>query len=718
MGGVPQTNWKKTRMKEAGMRKTARLDQILLRLGYTDQDQITRALARQRARGGRLGRCLVENRSISAKQLLAALSEQYQLPSSVPSAKDVPPALLQKIPRELVFDSLILPLDWNAEREILTLAVGSPDDGRAIDKVKEIFGARAVRLELAPDTKLMEISSRLLGSTGDSEDERSVELPELSSEEEEEEEAETEILAEDDAVVERVLMVSERASSGDSLIPLFRREGVDLTVASGAREAANALAATEFNRILLAEEMVGTFSAWIKRKEIPKPGGEIVVFRSVSGALLENPLPYEATVRSLKAAVEALADSRCSIQGSSPPYGLIASDLEALAQRVQLRRIVVDGLQLAAHLLLPGQLPPGKDPVGHSQPFDSFASTLELATRIRFPWRIDRLLDGCHALFSGRKAKAGTGSAGREMRLAAQLLALVWYRHNHIPGARGDAEGAMAALRDSIRKKAGRLAPLEVVEAYLRLIADRGGALAGAVDRQVLLVGGDRTSKALTPELKGAGCQTVFTEELADALTFAERRPPGAILLDEQTFATQVDQFARVVKLDGRSQLFVLTDSTDPSLVLKLLDLGVDDVFGPPHDFELVAARINRAIRSRANQRPSPNVKGGHFSATFETFPFLELIDTLGHGRKTARIELAGGDGETGTIFLKKGQIVFAATGKIRGEPAVHHMISWEETGDFTVHAETKLPDRNVEAPTDSILEEGRRLLDESSGTK
>lgn len=583
------------------MRKTARLDQILVNLGYTGREQITRALAHQRARGGRLGMCLVETGAITVRQLLAALSEQYRLPSTIPTASDVPPELLQRIPRELVFDNLILPLSWDRETASLTLAVGSPDDQQAIDRVKEIFGARVVQLQLAPDSHLLEIGSRLLGSQ-EAAEEPHPEAPEVFPVDEGQEEEGLHV--EDGVQAKRVLMVTENVTGGKMLPPVFHREGVDLVIATDARETADALGASGFDNILVSEQMAGQFSGWVKSRTVPVPKVEVTAFRSISRAFLENPVPYETIVRSLKAAVQALADSRCAILDRSPPYGLIASDLEALARRHKLRRVVVDGLQLASHLLIPGPVGPETDPIGSSQPFESFASSLELASRFRFPWPLDRVLNGCHALFSGRKAKAGVGVLGREMRLAAQLLALVWYRHNHLPSPDPNANEAMSAFRSALRKKTSRLAPLEVVEAYLRLMADGGGALAGGVDRQALLVGGHRLSSQLGPELTGAGCQTVSTSELADAQTLAERRPPGAIVLDFEEFPPEGGHFAQLVRAAGPSFLFVLTDSTDPALVLKLLDIGVDDVFGPPHDFRLLAARINRAIRSKA-KRPT-----------------------------------------------------------------------------------------------------------------
>ncbi len=698
-----------------GTRKTARLDQILLTLGYADQEQITRGLARQRARGGRLGMNLVEMGAISVDQLLAALSEQYRLPATVPSQDDIPLELLRKIPREAVFDGLILPLAWNAQQKVLTLAVASPEQDAAIERVKEALGARAVRLQLAPDRLVVEIASNLLGSARKAGGtEAGVLLPELFQLEEEPQEEDT-LPPEDGREPRRFLMVTEAAHRKNFLPPVFQREGVSLVVVSAPEEVEEALTDEPFEGVLLSQEMTEAFASWVREGRIPEPEGEVTVFHSLSGALLENPLPYEATVRSLKGAIQALADARCAALGASPPYGLIASDLEALAQRLRVRRVVTDGLQLAAHLLVPGPGGPAKDPVGNSQPFGAFASTLELASRIRFPWRLDRVLDACHALYSGRETPSTSGTWGKETRLAAQLLALVWYRHNHIAPAQGDAEEAMMALRTVIRERAGRLAPLEVVEAYLRLIADRGGALAGGADRQVLLVGGERISRALVQGLTRVGCQPVVTEELADAQTMAERRAPGAIILDREVFPSQVERFTRVAKLDTDSLFFVLTDSTDPSLVLNLLDIGVDDVFVPPHDFELMSARVNRAIRSRAKHRPGGRGGAGQFSATFEVFSFLDLVQALGQGRKTVRIELSRGTGdEEAEIFMENGRLSHATCGSHSGPEAVYRVIAWEDQGEFTVHTETELPDPNIRSSNESILMEGCRILDES----
>lgn len=176
-----------------------------------------------------------------------------------------------------------------------------------------------------------------------------------------------------------------------------------------------------------------------------------------------------------------------------------------------------------------------------------------------------------------------------------------------------------------------------------------------------------------------------------------------------------VDKFSRVTKLGGVALLFVLTDSADPSLVLNLLDVGVDDVFGPPHDFDLVAARINRSIRSTSRDHATEKRPAGQFSATFEVFSFLDLIQMLSQALKTVRIELSRENGEQAVIFMQKGRMIHASSGDLQGAHVVHGVIAWEDEGKFTVHEERRMPEPKIQVSSESVLMEGCRLLDEST---
>jgi CheY-like chemotaxis protein len=696
------------------MKKTARLDKIFLKMGSATEEQITRALSRQRSYGGRLGENLVELGIITEKQLLAALSEQFRIPTATPEAGDVAIEILKRLPEGMVLEDLILPLAWNEGQKILTLAVADPGAQAAMLRAKEAMEAEKVRIVLAPERVIADLGLRFMSGEGAEAEGRGgprIELPELFDLEEAGR-SELEKKAEDPE--RRVLMISSGALLKNFLPPVFLREGIELMVASEATEAAEEIGQGRVEAVLIASDMVEKFSGWVKAGEVSEPDVDVTVFPSVSESLLKNPVGYEIMVRSLRAAVQALADFRCAHYGTCPAYGLIVHDVEFLAHTHRISRVARDGLHLAAHLLLPAECEYSPDPVGSAEPFKAFSSSLELATRIRFPWRLDAALDACHALFSGRATPASRGKWSREVHVAAQLLAIVWYRHNHVLLDTGNEEEAMIFLRSTLRDKAGKLATLESIEAYLSFIQERGGATAMEGPRQVLLVGGERISRALSKELSRLGCQVVETQDLADAQTLAQRSPPGAIVIDHAEFPEEVGRFVRIVRLDGNIPLYVLTDSTDPTLVLNLLDIGANDVFGPTHEFDLMAARLNHAIRSQARQATTGQAGSGQFSATFEVFSFFDLVQTLGHGFKSVRIDLSRSADEQAILFMKKGRLVHAIAGDHSGAEAVYRVITWEDEGEFTVHLETDFPEATIHESTESLLMEGCRLLDEN----
>jgi hypothetical protein len=146
------------------------------------------------------------------------------------------------------------------------------------------------------------------------------------------------------------------------------------------------------------------------------------------------------------------------------------------------------------------------------------------------------------------------------------------------------------------------------------------------------------------------------------------------------------------------------------------LDIGANDVFGPTHEFDLMAARLNHAIRNQARLASAGTGNSGQFSATFEVFSFLDLIQTLGHGFKSVRIDLSGPDGDEATLFMEKGHLIHGVAGPMEGPEAVYRVIAWDDKGEFTVHQEHEFPEPNIQASIESLLMEGCRLLDENRG--
>lgn len=685
--------------------KSARLDQILFRLGFATQDQITRALQRQQAHGGRLGLHLVQMGFVTEHQLVEALAEQFGLSWRPLDESSVPVELVPRMPPDLVEEGRMLPLAWDEGLKVLTVAVGDPGDGDALQRVAEAFGARRVHVTMAPDSSLQDVGRRLAaGGTVDR-----IELPELFAVDEAAPARPTAPLVEMDPT-RRVLMVSPGAPRKTFLPPVLAREGIDLVVVEERDEVVEALGEGGFEAVLVAQDAADLFDRWVRAGDLPPLPAEVSVFPSVSGALLGNPVSYDVVVRSLRYTVEALADLRASVRGHAPPYALVASDVERLAREFDLRRIVRDALHLAVHLLLPAtgtSTAPGRP---RGEPFADFMASRELALRLRFPLPLDQLLEAVRAILSGEGDPGQVGSWGVELHRAAGLVALAWHRHTRAELPRGE-EGA-GAFRAALREQASGMVPLDVVEAYLRIIEEQGGGVEPGGTREVLLVGGDRMVELLQARFARSGIRALVTVDLADAQTLAQRRPPAAVIIDGEAFPGQVGGFSRVAKLDVALRVFVVLESRDPSATLSLLDAGVDDVFAPPHDFDVIVARVARAVRGRT--APEAKRDAGHFAAPFSAFSFLDLVQALGHGLKSVRVDLRRGDGLTAVLYLERGRLVHAECGEEAGAEAVYRVIAWEDDGEFTVHPETHFPAPTIQQPIDSVLMEGCRLLDES----
>jgi DNA-binding response OmpR family regulator len=697
-------------------------------LGLVDESQVRRALKRQQVEGGRFGTNLVALGSITEEQLLMALAEQFNLTTVEPDERRLSADLTRRMPPELVRSGRALPLAWNEEQRVLTLAVADPADKELVATVKEVFGARAVRLRLAGDGILSAVGRRLTGAghapepDGEPTEESGrssgggIALPDLfGGGDEAQEDAGGEVEAERSAV-----LVTRRGSLRSFLPPLFERDGYRLIPVSDEEEAERAFRREDIEAVLVSLEMRETLSDWIRREAVPAPEVEVMAFASVSETLLANPISYDMTVGSLKRTVEALADARAARFEAAIPYGLVTSDATALGRRLGLRRVAVDALHLATHLLLPAPFEKTSGAVRWEQPFDDFASSLELARRIRFPWRLDPLLMAVHAIFSQRTKVEGQegspGGWGDETLLAARILAVTWYRHICILQPPGAGEEALISLRATLRGEMAPLVSTSVVEAYLALVRERGGPRVDRDEAKVLLVGSERIERALGPSLSRVGRESFTTGTLAEAQVLMERHMPAALVVDGPEFPRSVEKFSRVTKLDGSALIFVLTDDSDPAVAMGLLEVGIDDVFTPPHDFDLIAARVNRAIRSRARVAGRDDAGPGQFSSDFEVFSFLDLVQMLSQGLKTVRIDLTRNEQENAVLFMVNGRIIHAVAGDILGAEAVHEVIQWEDEGEFTVRQEdpARFPEATIAVATDSVLMDGVRLLDES----
>ncbi len=689
------------------MRKTDRIDQILIKLGHVTRGDVERALERQKEAGGRIGENLIEIGALTEEQLFDALVEQFRIPTVTVDENVVAQGLLDRMPEGALRDNLIVPVGWNEQFGVLSLAVANPSDTDAIKEVGRAFGAKKVRVSLAPENVLARLIADLVGEGEGTPGRRAggtqvrlVALPELF--EPEESEGEELPADEGDRSGAKVVIVTRSPVEKNFLPSVFRPDGYEIVVVSDPADSPEAIAGAHAIRV--SREMSDTFDAWRAEGVIPAFTGEVVRYSSVAKTMLETAAPYPRMAAATRSAVGALAEARARGEAETAPYSLMTADLEALAARVGFGRLETDGLVIGAHLLLPVERG------SRIEPFHRFAATMELAHRMAFPWPVDELLSSCLGLYLGRvELTEPTGRA--DVHLGAQLLALVWFRHNVVVFEDGSETDSTVAVRTALRELAGRLATQDIVETYLDVMAKRAETQTD-VDLSALVVGGERVQQAMKTALERIGCRVDLASEVTRGYDIAREARPTVVILDHEGLGGGVEQACKVFRVDRSALLYVVTQQSDPAVVLNLLDLGVDDVFAPPHDFDVLAARLHRAVRTRSTPRAA--LEDSTLAARFEALSFLDLAQMLSNGLKTVRIELRSDEGEDAVLFLEKGRPVFAECGELKGPQAVYRIIAWDDQGEFSVHDAAELPEPNIAESVESLLMEGVRLLDES----
>jgi CheY-like chemotaxis protein len=701
-----------------------RLDQILLRKGLVTEEQIRQALLRQKSHRGPLGSHLMYYKFITEEDLVSALAEQFGVQGVVLGRGEIPPEVIQKVPAAVADKYGVCPFAFDPATRTLSLAMLDPEKTEAIHLVKDACGAWHVEPYVAAEPVLRNTVRRHYhGVSHDGSIDQIIELPDLFDGEDRPpaSDGSSELRGSGEEPAQRnVLMVTQSPFLKGLLVSIFEREGFSLTVLGEKEDVLAGLSDCVYGHILVSEEMEATYREWIRTEGLPPPRGEQSVFTSVSHALLDNPAPYHRMAASLIHALTELAESRCGGMRSGPPFERICKDAGDLAREVGLGRLAADGIQIASLLLCPSKSSGRNE--GGGQPSrlgtDTFENTdrsLESARALRFPWDVFGCLSLFFRLLAGEPPDVRETPEDPDLRLAVQILALVWHRHAALGRIGGPPEEVVFRIKEGLKRLEGIPPSAEVLEAYGRLLERRQGQMRAVVRKDIFIV--RERSDAVRPliaHLRREGYSIVEVKDLSEALHLHERRQPDAMVVHYDDFADGATKFGRLVRSGSTTLLYALTAQTKPSLIMSLLDAGFDDVFSPPLNYGLVCARITKALVAQEQQGAESRETTG-FRGSFRELPFVDLVQALALSQRSCAIRLENRNGGTAEIFLRDGQMVFAECGELSGVEAVYAVIRWGEEGVFRIGPVSAYPERNISLPNDFVLMEGCRLLDEGS---
>ncbi len=125
------------------------IGQILISQGVISEDQLRIALLEQMKSNQPVGKLLVSLGFVSEATLREALGESLGQQSVDLAHATVDPAALQLVPHDMAKRHRLLPLDYHAAEQRLTIAIADPNDIVALDKIRAL-----VEHELTIDTLL------------------------------------------------------------------------------------------------------------------------------------------------------------------------------------------------------------------------------------------------------------------------------------------------------------------------------------------------------------------------------------------------------------------------------------------------------------------------------------------------------------------------------------------------------------------------------------
>ena len=144
------------------------LGRVLYKMGKVSRDQVTQAVEVQKQRGGPLGQILVDLGYIDDVVRTLALAFQAGMEYVDLDTVEIPEAATAMVPAQLANTYKVVPVDYDASRKRLTVALASADNFRAVDDLRNLTGCDVLSRITEP-AKLDAALAKLYGGTAQDE---------------------------------------------------------------------------------------------------------------------------------------------------------------------------------------------------------------------------------------------------------------------------------------------------------------------------------------------------------------------------------------------------------------------------------------------------------------------------------------------------------------------------------------------------------------------
>ncbi len=147
---------KKKKKLDPSQLKGRRFGRVLTKLGKVNRDQVHEALSvqkvtRKKGDSKKIGEVMVEMGLIQQSDIQQALAGQAGLLWQELNIESIPQVAFDTLPVESATTYQIVPVDYDEDSKVLTIALKSPDNYRAVDDLRLLMGFKVAAVVSPPD---------------------------------------------------------------------------------------------------------------------------------------------------------------------------------------------------------------------------------------------------------------------------------------------------------------------------------------------------------------------------------------------------------------------------------------------------------------------------------------------------------------------------------------------------------------------------------------
>lgn len=230
----------------------------------------------------------------------------------------------------------------------------------------------------------------------------------------------------------------------------------------------------------------------------------------------------------------------------------------------------------------------------------------------------------------------------------------------------------------------------------------------------ILAVGASEseTLQRLATALERLGHHVVHAANAQEALRLADQERPDAVLCGSLSPPLDAVELCWAIRKTSRGPLctFVMfSPGASAELRTRAYRTGVDLVL----EREPSSQELDAYLRSQSWLRSTMEVPDLLMAGNLQHLGLLPLLQMVSNLGVTGRLELRTRDGGRGSVGLRKGQIVHAEIGEIRGKEALLRLI--DEGASYSLFRETVVRETSIQEPTQQLILDVARRLDERS---